>query len=115
MNVLAQMTPEQAGDWLSLWEKYGFAAVCFIVLCGLVVLGIAKVSKWLSTKVIEPLTARHIQFLDQTEKCITSQAESISGLRIDIREIRELQQQHIEVCRKSAEPQRPHKPALGNA
>lgn len=111
MILLAQMTPEAATSWLNIVEKYGLALVCFVVLSVLVVVGIIKVCKYLSSRILEPLADRHIRFLDRTERCIETQTDCVQRVETAITAIAKKQDEHFEICRTGTHPKFQHKPA----
>jgi hypothetical protein len=111
LTILAQMTPESATSWLNIVEKYGLALVCFVVLSSLVVVGIYRACCYLSVEILKPLTARHITFLDRTERCIETQTDCVQRVETAISAIAKKQEEHLEICRSGTHPNPHPRPA----
>jgi hypothetical protein len=66
---------------------------------------------WVMRAVVQPLTARHIQFMDAFENRDREKTEILGTLQNNLVEFRKTQDEHIEICRSGTYPRPIHKQA----
>lgn len=54
---------------------------------------------WIMRSVVQPLTARHIQFMDTFEERDREKTEMLGSMAGNITEFRRTQNEHLEICR----------------
>lgn len=64
---------------------------------------------WVMRSVVQPLTARHIQFMDTFENRDREKTEIIGSLSNNLIEFRKTQEEHLEICRSGTHPRAIHK------
>ena len=66
---------------------------------------------WFMKTIAQPLTQRHIQFMDTFEIRDRENTEHLQAITADISELRRTQAEHLEICRSGSHPRQAHKPA----
>jgi hypothetical protein len=66
---------------------------------------------WVMKTVVQPLTQRHLQFMDSFEIRDRERSECLQTISADISELRKTQSEHLEICRSGTHPKVHPRPA----
>jgi hypothetical protein len=80
-------------EFLALLKDHGPWGILLIAL-----FGIWRAVKWFGANVAQPLTQRHLEFVNGLEKRDQQHSECLGKLTETTREMHQLQRQHFQIC-----------------
>ena len=80
-------------DWLPLFERVGFPAGVLVALA----VAVWRTSVFVAREVALPLAQRHIVFLDNVEKCLVLNTQSVQAIREAVQALQSGQQRQEEL------------------
>lgn len=93
-------------DIAQLLKEYGHIGTLVVLL-----LFIWKAGRWCGSRVIEPVTKRHLEFVDSLDKRDAQAVEQLRGIKSDLfalrntqEEIKQVQAQHFAICSDATKP-----------
>lgn len=80
-------------DWLPLVERVGFPAGVLIALA----VAVWRTGVFVAKEIALPLAQRHIVFLDNVEKCLTLNTQSVQAIREAVQALQSGQERQEEL------------------
>jgi len=83
---------------VSFWVQFGVAGLCLFALGG----AVWKSVVWLANEIVKPAFGRGLKLLDALEEVFREILGALRGLGVQVDRIERKQDEHLEICSRSA-------------